>query len=260
MDSLVASLRQRSFSVARRGYDRSQVDEFLDELATSIATLEDSARDALIQNREIERRRLGNREVEESVESTYVAAAEAKQKLLSEAENRAAMILRDAEIEAARLLSNPRAAADRLRRDAEGILRQAQARLEAAAQEANAIEAEAKRVLGETEREADAALAAAAEEAERIRSEATGASREEIAAAHEEAATVLADARNRAAEVYEEERRRSIERFAESRDEYEEVARHLRALKEATGDMLTNALRDYGAIRLVLEDSSVEIR
>jgi len=259
MESLGASVRQRSFDVARRGYDRSQVDQFLEELATSIGALEDLARDAMIQNREIERRRLGSRSVQESVESTYVAAAEAKQKLLSEAENRAAMMLRDAEIEAARLLSGPQEAADRARRDAEGILRQAQARLESASEEAETIQSEAHRTLEEANRDAETALAEATEDAERVRSEAAAASQQEMAAAHEEAAAVLADARNRAAEVYEEERRRSIERFAESRDEYEEVARHLRALKEATGDMLTTALRDYGAIRLVLEDSSVEI-
>ena len=144
MDSLKESVERRSFDVERRGYDRDQVDRFLKELTVSISTLEENLRDALIQKRELERRRVGKAEVEDSVESAYVAAAEAKHKLLTDAEERAALMLRDAEIESAKLLSAPQATADRARKDAEGLLLQAQARLDAAAEEAEVIRAEAE--------------------------------------------------------------------------------------------------------------------
>lgn len=259
MDSLAESIDRRSFDVGRRGYNRAQVDGFLAEIAASIAILEENLRDTLIHKRELERRRVGNREAEDSVETAYVAAAEAKQKLLSDAEERAALVLRDAEIESARLLAEPRAAAEQARLDAEGLLLQAQARLDAASSEAESIAAEADMARVEASRLGEIDIATATEESERLRAEALAESTRLIDSAHEEADAVLAEATARASEVYEAERRRAIERFAQSRDEYEELARRLRSLKEATGDMLTNALRDHEAIRVVFDESSVEV-
>jgi cell division septum initiation protein DivIVA len=71
-----------------------------------------------------------------------------------------------------------------------------------------------------------------------------------IAAAQAEADRIIADARQRAA-VYESERDRSVQRLAAARDEYERLSSQLRALKEATEDMMTTALRDHQAIRQV---------
>lgn len=258
MDSLAESIERRSFDVGRRGYDRRQVDGFLDEMAVSIAALEEELRDTLIYNRELERRRVGGREAEESVESAYVAAADAKQKLLSNAEERVATMLRDAEIEAARLLTEPRAAAEQARRDAEGLLLQAQARLDSANEEATKIVEDVESARAEAIRLGEIDIATATGEAERLRAEAAMEASRVEDAARVEADRVVAEATERASEVYEAERRRAIERFAQSRDEYEELARRLRALKEATGDMLTNALRDYEAIRVVLDESAVE--
>ena len=259
MDSLAASVEGRSFEVSRRGYDRRQVDRFLADTAASVALLEDNLRDTLIHNRELERRRAGNREAEDSVESAYVAAAEAKHKLLSDAEDRAALMLRDAEIEASQLLSEPRASAEQARKDAEGLLLQAQARLDAANAEAADLADAAEAARTEASRLAEIEVATATSDANRARSDADAESDRLIQAARGEADSILAEATRRASEVYEAERRRAIERFAQSRDEYEDLARRLRALKEATGDMLTNALRDYEAIRVVLDESSVEV-
>ena len=107
--------------------------------------------------------------------------------------------------------------------------------------------------LGEIE------AATARSEADRARARAEAEAERLVQAARSEADGILAEATRRASEVYETERRRAIERFAQSRDEYEDLARRLRSLKEATGDMLTNALRDYEAIRVVLDESSVEV-
>ncbi len=259
MDSLKESVERQSFDVGRRGYDRDQVDRFLKEVSASIASLEENLRDALIQKRELERRRVGKLEVEDSVESAYVAAAEAKHKLLSDAEERASLMLRDAEIETAKLLAEPKATADRARKDAEGLLLQAQARLDAAAEEAETIRAEADSIRADATRLVEAEVAAARDDAERIRTEAVSESDQVLETARSEAEATLADASEQASEVYETERRRSIERLAKSRDEYEDLARRLRSLKEATGDMLTNALRDHEAIRVVLDESSIEV-
>lgn len=259
MDSLKESIERQSFGVGRRGYDREQVDRFLADLVVSVTSMEESLRDALIQKRELERRRVGKAEAEDSVESAYVAAAEAKHKLLSDAEGRASLMLRDAEIEIAKLLAEPTATAEQARKDAEGLLLQAQARLDAAGEEADGIRAEAEAVRTDSTRLVEAEVASGREDAERARTEAAAESEQVLAAAHAEAETMLAEASAQASEVYEAERRRSIERLAKSRDEYENLARRLRSLKEATGDMLTNALRDHEAIRVVLDESSVEI-
>jgi DivIVA domain-containing protein len=259
VDSLKESVERQSFDVGRRGYERDQVDRFLKELTVSISTLEEDLRDALIQKRELERRRVGKLEVEDSVESAYVAAAEAKHKLLSDAEERASLMLRDAEIETAKLLAEPKATADRARKDAEGLLLQAQARLDAAAEEAETIRAEAESIRADATRLVEAEVAAARDDAERVRAESASESEQVLENARTEAEATLAEATEQASEVYETERRRSIERLAKSRDEYEDLARRLRSLKEATGDMLTNALRDHEAIRVVLDESSVEV-
>jgi uncharacterized protein YukE len=75
-----------------------------------------------------------------------------------------------------------------------------------------------------------------------------------IASAHEEAERIVAEARRSAAEVYEAERNRSVQRLTEVRDEYEMLSSRLRALKEATADMMTTALRDHRAIRRVFDE------
>ncbi|MEA2011320.1 MAG: DivIVA domain-containing protein [Actinomycetota bacterium] len=259
MDSLKESIERQSFDIGRRGYEKDQVDQFLTDLAVSISTLEENLRDALIQKRELERRRVGKAEVEDSVESAYVAAAEAKHKLLTDAEERASVMLRDAEIESARLLAEPQKTADRARKDAEGLLLQAQSRLDTAGEEADGIRAEAESIRADASRLVETEVAKAREEGDRIRSDATLESERVLATAQSEAEAVLGEATSQASEVYETERRRSIDRLAKSRDEYEDLARKLRDLKEATGDMLTNALRDHEAIRVVLDDSPIEV-
>lgn len=259
MDSLKESIQRQSFDIGRRGYEKDQVDQFLTDLAVSISTLEENLRDALIQKRELERRRVGKAEVEDSVESAYVAAAEAKHKLLTDAEERASVMLRDAEIESARLLAEPQKTADRARKDAEGLLLQAQSRLDTAGDEADGIRAEAESIRADVSRLVETEVATAREEGDRIRSDATLESERVLATAQSEAEALLGEATSQASEVYETERRRSIDRLAKSRDEYEDLARKLRDLKEATGDMLTNALRDHEAIRVVLDDSPIEV-
>lgn len=75
-----------------------------------------------------------------------------------------------------------------------------------------------------------------------------------IAVAQAEANKIIGDAEQRASEVYEAERNRSVRRLTEVRDEYELLSSRLRALKEATEDMMTNALRDHDAIRRLFEN------
>lgn len=75
-----------------------------------------------------------------------------------------------------------------------------------------------------------------------------------VAAAHAEAEKIIDEARRNAAGVYEAERSRSVQRLTEVRDEYEQMSSRLRALKEATADMMTDALRDHQAIRQALDE------
>jgi cell division septum initiation protein DivIVA len=75
-----------------------------------------------------------------------------------------------------------------------------------------------------------------------------------IATAQAEADKITSEAEQRASEVYETERNRSVQRLTEVRDEFELLSSRLRALKEATDDMMTNALRDHDAIRRVFDE------
>jgi len=136
---------------------------------------------------------------------------------------------------------------------------QAQARLDAATREAATVTEEAEALRSEAKGLGEIELATARSEADRAGAESRSEAERLVSAARSEAESILAEATLRASEEYEAERRRAIERFAQSRDEYEDLARRLRSLKEATGDMLTNALRDYEAIRVVLDESSVEV-
>lgn len=259
MDSLAESVAGRSFEVARRGYDRGEVDAFLSDLSGKVASIEDQLKDALIHMRSVELRQRGSREASDSVESAYVAAAEAKQKLLTNAEEKVSSMLRDAEIEAAQLLAEPRAGAEQARKDAEGLLLQAQARLETAEKEAKSVMEAAESRRADIDHEVEAEMNSARAEAESIRDEASRDAEKAIEEASGRAEAVIQEATDQASEVYETERRRAIDRLAKTRDEYEELARSLRALKDATGDMLTNALRDHEAIRVVLDESSLEV-
>jgi tryptophanyl-tRNA synthetase len=45
-----------------------------------------------------------------------------------------------------------------------------------------------------------------------------------------------------------------VQRLTEVRDEYEQMSSQLRALKEATAEMMTNALRDHQAIRRAFDE------
>ncbi len=74
-----------------------------------------------------------------------------------------------------------------------------------------------------------------------------------IAIAQAEADKIIGDAEQRASQVYEAERNRSVRRLTEVRDEFELLSSRLRALKEATDDMMTNALRDHDAIRRLFD-------
>ena len=260
VDSFAESIAGRSFELSRRGYERRHVDAYLSEVSAKVADLEEQLKDALIHLRAVELRQRGSREASESVESAYVAAADAKQKLLADAEAKASDILRKAEMEAAQLLAEPRAASEHSRREAEGLLRQAQARLDAAESEAKEIMAAAEDDRVRRGEDLDREIAAAREESARLREDAIRSADAAVETANRRATEIIQEATEQASEVYETERRRAIERLAQTRDEYEELARSLRALKDATGDMLTNALRDHEAIRVVLDQSSIDVR
>ncbi|GMQ84655.1 MAG: hypothetical protein BMS9Abin07_0219 [Acidimicrobiia bacterium] len=75
-----------------------------------------------------------------------------------------------------------------------------------------------------------------------------------VAVAEAEADRIVSEAEQRASQVYEAERNRSVRRLTEVRDEFELLSSRLRALKEATDDMMTNALRDHDAIRRLFDE------
>jgi len=260
MDTLAAAIRRAEFSASKRGYDPDAVDAFLADLAEAIASLEDSLRTETLRANALQRRFAVAGDAEDSIEVAYMAAAEAKQKLLGEAETRAAEIVRGAESAAGDVLAEPRREARRIRKEAEDILLQAKARLEGAEAEAARIEAGAS-----------AAAAAGADETERTRAEAIAAAEDMGAVARTEAEAVIARAEDEADEirsaarrdaiaVMESSQRESEGLIAATKQEHQEIVTALATLRAAVGDMLRSGVRDSETIRIVVDSESADLR
>lgn len=89
-------ITQQSFAVVKRGYDQSQVETFVEDVAAEVAKLEEMAKTAELRANALDRQLGDVRKAEEAVSHAYLAAAEAKHKLLERAQLRADEILAEA--------------------------------------------------------------------------------------------------------------------------------------------------------------------
>jgi DivIVA domain-containing protein len=245
MDTLATAIRGKRFEPSKRGYSKRAVDAFLEEMAEAVARLEEAYRQETVRSQALRRRVEISGDAVDSVEAAYIAAAEAKQKLLDEATSRANQILHDAEVEAERIVAEPRLEAQRTRKEAEDILLQAKARLEAA-------EREARKLANSTAGRVDEARA----EADRIRARAARDAEAMIADATRERDEILTGARTDALVLVEQSQRESAELVAATKDERDEIVRALTSLKVAVADMLAKGARGSEAIRVVLDEES----
>ncbi len=234
MDDLAQRIATKTFDLSRRGYDTAEVDAFLAELDEAVAAMAESLRQERLHAADLQRRLAFHGEASDDVESAYLAAAAAKQKMLDEAEARATEIIRAAEAEAERLLAAPRHELDQARKDAEKLLLEANARLESATADAEAARHEA----AETRRAAETERA------------------DIVAAAERDAATIIDEARREALDVVNRSRADIDELLAAAKAEHDELVAHLDALKAAVADMLLRGAASSEALRLVVADDS----
>lgn len=169
MDTLSTQIESRKFDTTKRGYDPRAVDAYLAKLGDQVGKVEDTLRAARSHIEALEHRTRDVRDADTVVKTAFLAAAEAKAKLIEEGEARAAEIIAEAERRAA--MSGGAGASSN---EAESLLREARLRLEEserdaavrreqAEREAAAIVARAKAkvsVIGEGSSGQDATAAA----------------------------------------------------------------------------------------------------
>ena len=230
MKSVATAIDAVEFESVRRGYEPGAVDGFLASLRTQVTTLEDELRGARVKVASLEKTIAGIAEREAAAESAYVAASDAKQKLLEEAEAKAAEIIRDAAA-----TSGDDEAAEHLRREAEQILLQAKKQLKAAERERAAAESQSETIVREAEHRAD----------------------ELVAAAKDEGRSIVTEARRVALETVAGSQRDAEDLLAATRSEQAQIVAHLQALKRAVADMLATGRESNEHIRVVLGDGAV---
>ena len=226
MQTIAQRIRSKEFTRGRKGFDSDEVNAFLTAVADDVEELEAQLRKETVRANALERRVQSPQEAEGTLEAAFLAAAETKQKLIDEAQERAREIIIEAREEADRLVEVPKNEARRVQEESSAILLQAKERLESAQREAASIEERARSEA--TQLEADAAERGrrAVEESERRAQEA-------IDAARHEAAIRIAAAQRESSDIR-----------SELEAEHDELIERVRALQTAVVGML-----EYGAAR-----------
>jgi len=194
MQPLTNQILNREFKQARKGYNTEEVGRFLESVAGQVTDLEAALRKEGVRANALERKLDAPSQVEGSVEAAFLAAAESKQHLLDEAQERVQQMITEARAEAAQLVKVPKSEASRAQEESASILLQAQERLEAANREASSIEERAKSETAQLE-------ADSAERGRRTVEEADRRAQETIDAARHEAAIRIAAAQRESSDI-----------------------------------------------------------
>jgi cell division initiation protein len=126
MDITPQVLKEVKFTERMRGYDRDEVDEFLERVGAGVAMVQNRLREAAERADAAEARALalGNRsEAEETLKRTLVLAQRTADAAVAEANETAARTVSEAEARAARMVSDAEAQAAVLRTEAEAEAR-----------------------------------------------------------------------------------------------------------------------------------------
>jgi DivIVA domain-containing protein len=157
MDSLSSRVSGAEFTLTKRGYETSEVDDFVDATAQAVRALEEELTVANAKAAKLESRLRASSDADTVVQTAFLAAAEAKSKLLQEAEARSTQI-----IEAAK------ARAEAIEMAAAQSTNGAGPALQVARTRAKELEAEAERLLEGARQEAERIIAAAEEAAQPV--------------------------------------------------------------------------------------------
>lgn len=167
---LWTEIERAQFSLAVRGYDRGEVDEFIDKTVTAVRELEEKNSALHGKVKSLESELASRRETSSSIEHAFLEAVEKKQMMLADAERRANEIMARAESHASHSVGADEAEA--LREQAKLMLDQASTMLEDAERESAMIRsnaaAEGERAVAVIKAEAERMLAAAQVEAAAI--------------------------------------------------------------------------------------------
>jgi DivIVA domain-containing protein len=235
MQTLAQRIRAKEFARSRKGFDAGEVESFLEMLADEVEALETELRKESVRANALERRVLTPEQAEGNLEAAFLAAAETKQKLIDEAQERARQIIIEAREEADRLVTVPKAEAHRAQEESSAILLQAKERLEQASREASAIEERARAEAALIEADSASRGRHAVEEAERR-------AQETIEAARHEAAIRIAAAQRESSDIR-----------AELEAEHTELLDRVRSLQTAVVGMLEHGAARSREIAAVLE-------
>jgi len=167
---LWTEIERAQFTLAVRGYDREEVDNFLDQTVAAVREIEDRNSALHAKVKALESELVSRRQSSSSVEHAFLEAVEKKQLMLADAERRANEILENAERSAG---------------------------TEVAAEEVEAVRAQARLLL----EQASTMLSDAEREAAMIRSKAAADGEDAVAAIKAEAQKMLTAAQSEAAAI-----------------------------------------------------------
>ena len=168
-------LIEADFEQVRRGYDPIAVNALLTKLSEQARKLEAEVATTNARNNALERRLEGTESNKSQVSAAFVAAADAKQVLLADAERQAKRIVDKAQDQADKL-GGPHVDIEQSRREVGDMLLQAQRKVHAAEEEAARIlaaaKAEADDLTARTRSQALSAVTESKTEAEQLLAEA----------------------------------------------------------------------------------------
>lgn len=240
MQSLTDQIQNKEFKHARKGLDKTEVASFLENVAEQVAELEAALRREGVRANALERKLDIPLQAEDTVEAAFLAAAESKQHLLDEAQERVQKMITDARAEASKLVRVPKSEAKRARTESAAILLQAQERLENASREAASIEERAEAATTQLEAESAERGRRAVEEADRR-------AQETIDAARHEAAIRIAAAQRESSDI-----RSTLEA------EHAELVEKVRSLQAAVISMMEVGAARSPALAAVLDSEETE--
>jgi DivIVA domain-containing protein len=171
---LWTELESAQFTLSVRGYDRKEVDDFLDAAVTAVREVEDRSSALHAKVNALESELALRRQTSSSVEQAFLLAVEKKQAMLADAEKRADEILARAESHTAGIA---------VAEDVEALREQARLMLEQASTMLSDAQREAAMIRSNAVAEGEDAVAVIRAEADRM-----------LAAAEAEAAAIVAGA------------------------------------------------------------------
>ena len=241
MQSLTNQIRSKEFTRGRKGFDADEVTRFLDKLADDVSELETMLRKEGVRANALERKIQAPLQAEDNLEAAFLAAAESKQHLLDEAQDRAEEMIAEARSEANRLVEVPKMEAQRAQEETTAVLLQAKERLESATREATSIEERSRSESAQLEAES-------AERGRRTVEEADRRAQEAIDAARHEAAIRIGAAERESSDI-----RATLEA------EHTELVEKVRSLQAAVVGMIEHGAARSPALAAVLEPTETEL-